>query len=481
MGLSGIEVVHMDPTHHRIPGRLGPGDPSSILTEAGLGESTAFVSCERRSLATLDVDAMCSPGLVGVDQVVGIRCPPDVVLERAHVGGEPTRLVAAITTTDEELVLARLVGEVGDPLAVGTPARAAFREPRGAREVPRAAVLRRERPDVATGLDRDSLAGRRDREILHEVGGIHHVGAQAGRRTGHLDLHLAGGAVIGVVDVEVRSVLEDESRRPLVVGSDRGPLDVVLGEVGQLFVRSFTDVVAPEVESVLGAGIGEVVEVLPVPHRHRVRAFPVGDPSGSAVLEVHQPDVAGHAPAVALPRPTVTLVRGVGDPGTGPVDRSVRAVGHRECIGQAAFAVHSEDPFRTRDPAHAPGTEEKVTVGGPVAQPLAGRVVGDPTGHAAASRHHVEVAVAVVVSDERDFAAIRREAGNRLDSGGRGEGKGDATVGRHSPEIVRIDEHDLVVGDVGESVHRGTTTGSLIANHRCFDAGRVFVLDTMGM
>ena len=164
----------------------------------------------------------------------------------------------------------------------------------------------------------------------------------------------------------------------------------------------------------LVAGVREVVEVVPVPHGHGVGAFPVGDSPGLAGLEVHQPDVAGHAAAVPLPGSAVALVRGVGDPGPGPVDRGVRAVGHRKRFGEAAVSVDPVDPFSSRHAAHATGAEEQVAVGGPVAEPFARRVMGDASGHSALGGDHVDVAVAVIVSDERDLAAVGRKTRDRL-------------------------------------------------------------------
>ena len=110
--------------------------------------------------AVLDVDAIRGSGLVGVDQVARIRSPPDRILEGAQVVGETAGLALAVTAANEEFVLARLVAEVGDPLAVGAPTGRSFRETRGAGEISRAPLFGGKRPEIATRRDHCALCIR---------------------------------------------------------------------------------------------------------------------------------------------------------------------------------------------------------------------------------------------------------------------------------------------------------------------------------
>ena len=110
------------------------------------------------------------------------------------------------------------------------------------------------------------------------------------------------------------------------------------------------------------AGIGEVEEGVPMPHRNAVGAFPVGDTPGFAGLPVEQPDVARHAAAIPLPSASVALVGCVGDPFTVAMDGGVGAVRHRHCLGHPALGPDGVDAFGSRDAAHAPGAERQSTI-----------------------------------------------------------------------------------------------------------------------
>ena len=121
----------MNATHRRVTGRGGPGDPTAVLTEAWFGELAPFVLADERLRAIFDVDAIGGSGLVGVNQIAGIGCPPDRILEGSEIVRETTRFTLAIAATDEEFVLTGLVTEVGDPLAIGAPTGGSLGEPGG--------------------------------------------------------------------------------------------------------------------------------------------------------------------------------------------------------------------------------------------------------------------------------------------------------------------------------------------------------------
>ena len=110
-----------------------------------------------------------------VEPLVGQRDP-------ASVGG-PARLVEEVPRTevhDErrleprlvahvEAVLARGVGEIGDPLPVGGPGRIALVRAGGARDVARRAALRRHGEDLAARGEEGARAGRGDPERLDRL------------------------------------------------------------------------------------------------------------------------------------------------------------------------------------------------------------------------------------------------------------------------------------------------------------------------
>ena len=171
-----------------------------------------------------------------------------------------------------------------------------------------------------------------------------------------------------VVDMEVRAHLKDDARGAAVIGADRGPLHVVFGKLGDLRRVSSGDVVLPEIQTMFGARIREIEELITVPHRHGVGAFPVSDLTGLTGLEIQQPEIACHPAAVALPGSTIPLVGRVGDPGSTAIDCRVRAVGHRQRFGHATFGVDGKDHLGTRDAAHVSATEKQCAIRAPVAQ-----------------------------------------------------------------------------------------------------------------
>ena len=77
--------------------------------------------------------------------------------------------------------------------------------------------------------------------------------------------------------------------------------------------------------------------------------------------------------------------------------------------------------------------------------------------HAASSRDHVQVTVAFVVAHEGDLRTIGRKTRNHFNTIRRREGQSNATFDGYTPEVVRIGEDDLFIGDVRIPEHRGTT------------------------
>ena len=68
---------------------------------------------------------------------------------------------------------------------------------------------------------------------------------------------------------------------------------------------------------------------------------------------------------------------------------------------------------------------------------------GEPLGHAARSRNHEHVDVAVVLAGKGDVRAVGREGRVGFGAGAAGEAHGGAALARHTPQVARIDEDDV--------------------------------------
>jgi hypothetical protein len=170
---------------------------------------------------------------------------------------------------------------------------------------------------------------------------------------------------------ELRAVLEDDLAGALRPGADRGPLHVLVAVGRHLAALPARGVVDPDVLPVRRAFVGEVVELVALPHRLRVRTFPVRDLARGVALQVEQPDVRLHAAAVALPRARVDRVRRVREPLAARADRAERAVGNGELLGQAALRRDGEELDLAVAPGEAVREEQELPVGRPVREHLA--------------------------------------------------------------------------------------------------------------
>src|SRR5690606_17024547 len=250
---------------------------------------------------------------------------------------------ASVGLDEVDLHFAGLVGGVGDPAAVGAPGDGSLLRFAGAGEVAGRAVLGGEGPDVAARDGRDALAAGRDRPVGDLRVDLARLRAEGGTVARDEDVD-GGVAAVGAVEaVELRAALEDDLAAPVRAGAHRGPLHVVVGEGGALLALAGARVVRPEVQSVLGARVGEVEDRVARPHGDGVGAFPVGHLLGFVGLQVEKPDVGRHAAAVALPGAEVARVGRVGEPLAVGADRSLRTVGHGEFLVLAAVGLDGEE------------------------------------------------------------------------------------------------------------------------------------------
>ena len=379
--------------------------------------------------AILELDQVDGTGLVGDDDVLRIGCPRDARAEAGAVLGDLAGLALAVGRHGPELVLAGGIAEVGDGLAIGAPRRAALEDAVGAREVAWRAVLRRRRPDVTARDHGHALARWRDARVLDGACGIDRGRPQGLTVTRDIDVDDRGDPRPEIQQHDPVAVLEDHLAVARVIGADGGPSDVVGIERGDLRGLARVEVVAPHVEHVpLGrAAVAQVVDLVAVPHRQRVGAFPVGDPTALAGLQVHEPHVGGHAAAIALPGSVVGRVRRVREPGPRAVDGAVGAVGNGQRRRQAARGGNRVELLRAVEAFDGAGHEDQaLSIGRPVAQAFRGWVMRHALGDAARGGDRVQVERLVVVRAEGDGLPIGAEAGRSLEARRARDGPGDA-------------------------------------------------------
>ncbi len=207
---------------------------------------------------------------------------------------------------------------------------------------------------------------------------------------------------------------------------------------------------AVEVQSVVRSAVRQEVERVAVPHGHGVGTFEIGDADRTVVVEVVEPDVRGKAALVTLPSAEVPIVGRVGQPFAVGRNGAIGAIGNRHHFRQATFGIDAVHHRRLHVAGgHAVSREEqRLTIGCPVAQAFGGRVVGDALGHqtvGAIQIQGVEIATAVVVAHEGDGGVVRAEARQGIGAGRRRDGHGGAAVTRNEPDVIRVDEHDVLI------------------------------------
>ena len=88
--------------------------------------------------------------------------------------------------------------------------------------------------------------------------------------------------------------------------------------------------------------------------------------------------------------------------------------------------------------AVAPGVEQNfLAVGRPARHVFLGRMIGQSPRHAARGGNHVDIAIAVVFTGERDHRTVGRKVGQSLDADSGGEAARIAAVAADDPEIIR--------------------------------------------
>ena len=171
-------------------------------------------------------------------------------------------------------------------------------------------------------------------------------------------------------------------------------------------------------------------------------------------LQVEAPDVRRPSAAVPFPRAVGLRLRHVRDIAPVRRERGELAVGHRQLLGQSAFHAHQvelAEPLASRLPARRDQHARAVRM--PAHDAVVHRVIREPDRISSERRDDVGVEVAVVAGAEGDVGAVGGEARKQLFAGRRREPRGHAAALRHHPDIACVDERDVRGRDVGIPEH----------------------------
>ena len=442
----------------------GPVGPEGLQAPLIQGEPLVHV-LDLACLHVADVDAH---GLIHEEHPLGIRGPGDVIPEAGAQMGHLALLAGPIRGPHMQLVLSGAVAEVGHLLAIGGQGREALRNPGAAGEVHDIALLRRHREDLAPGLEHGPLALRGEAGVLEELAGVLLPWLQGGPVGDDLDLHL-----LELLRGQLQAMQAAAGFEHDVGGADGGEVDVVFLEEGELLEGLGGGVVGPEVAPLHLVAVRQEVELAAMPHGQGViGAAQAGQAAGGLLLQVVEPDLRGHAPAVALPGAEVRADGLVGQELAVRRHGAELGVGQGQGHGQPALLGDKEELVEAvLAGLHAGGEEQGLAVGVPAHESVGHGVVRDPGGHPAGHRQHVDIQVPVVVGGESQLPAIRGEAGEGLLALGGGQALGHTAGLGHQPDVVGVAEGNLGGGDRRIAHEPGIDLGGG-ADGRGHDQGR---------
>ena len=331
-------------------------------------------------------------------------------------------------------------------------------------------MLGRHAEDVAAGGEQGPLAVRRqakvgllgDVDVAYGRADTDHARAGAGAVVRHADRKLVQGLRRQVEHIEVSALLEGDGPGRAGV-AERGEVDVIVGEVGDLAELLAVEVIDPDVGATVAVPVGEEIDAPASPHRRGVGALPVGDPGQDVAVEVVGEHVLRQAAVIAFPGAEIAEDPGVGDA------VAVRAVGHeagaveRHLGGQAAGERHAEGQRDPAVPSLASGQEDDgLAVRRPgdhhvVRTPAGRRLLGDVGVEGQAPRRtalcgdDIDVPVALHAGGIGDPLAIRGVARHQVLARVGGQPAGDAASAVDHPEIAVRHEDDRVAMLVREA------------------------------
>ncbi len=384
-------------------------------------------------------DPQCQ-GVVGEDDLLSVGREDEVVVETRARDLDLPRRAPAVLRAHDELVLAALVGDVGDLLAVRRPGGRALVRGGRLREVAGIALFGRNGHDLAPELERGARAGGGEGGAADPLRAFRPARARlekvARDRDGKVGRLLRGE----VEKVErARLLVDDASRRR------RRVEDGEVLEVGQALERLRLCVVGIDVE--LAVAVGAQIESPADPHRVHVVATRRG--LGNAVdrvrRDVEEPHLRDEPAAVALPLQVRRVVRVVGDRLS--VGRVGGAAGVRDREGGLEPALHGHR-VELRVPVVDGGArrreEDGFAVGREALHDVASGMPRKPLRHAARGGDDVDVEVAVELGAEREERAVGAEGRPHLHARTGGDAFDAAAVEAARPDVVPVDEGDAV-------------------------------------
>ena len=215
--------------------------------------------------------------LIRKEDLFRIRRPRRAEAKRPTVLRKLPRLFFAIRLFDIQFVFAGRIGEIRDPLAVGAPGRIALGRAAGPCQIPRTPSLGRDGPDVAAGLEQGALTRRRNVPGGDELVCLDQPRSKLGPIAGDHDVHGPRFAACQVEKIKIGTELKDNFAFAELPRPDRRPFDIVLGKICHLLALAGFRVIRPDVESMVGRRVRQVVHDISVPHRQAVEPLPICD------------------------------------------------------------------------------------------------------------------------------------------------------------------------------------------------------------
>ncbi len=221
-----------------------------------------------------------------------LRCVPEAGPERRDLALRPRNLRGA----QRQLVLAAAIAPVGDRLAVRRPARISIRDAGGTRQVERRAAFRRDRHDVAAGLEDGAAAGRRHGRTGDQFVGP--GGPRAQRRGVRHDAHRHFGHALArqTQQVQASAGLKHDG-----VWTHRRKCDVEVVELRDLPNTPGPEVLRPDVVALARSSIGQEIDRVAAPHRLSVVRRIVRDIPRGEGFQIEHEQVRRPAAAISLP------------------------------------------------------------------------------------------------------------------------------------------------------------------------------------
>ncbi len=268
-----------------------------------------------------------------------------------------------------------------------------------------------------------------------------------------------GGLVAGqVIAINVAGIFEDNG-----LVSQRRILDVKILELGVLLELSGGEVFGIEVEALVVVAVGEEIDRVAGPHGEDIAGGVIGDVFGFLGLEIMDPDIVGHAAAVAFPGAELAEDAVVSELAAVRREGAETAARQGNLLVQPPLGRHQEklaDEIVWLDHARA---ENDVVVVLPAHDDIVGpHAIGDVVafqgggegealGDSPVRGHDVDLGVAVVLPGKGELLAVGGEVREHLVAFMAGEPACHASAGRHRVQVAGIAEHHLVAMNGGKA------------------------------